>query len=168
MTTPADPFLVLSSDDLLEVTKMFGTVLGGAAVAWFTVWLATNRYKKEKRWDRRVSSIADLLSALVEMRDIAAEWSNEALMDYTPSEEYTRERAARYRAAKNKFRDVSSLAMVLWPQKSLGDILDHHRIEIQKIGEDPHYDSFTRADEEIGVISATIRRVVEVGREELF
>lgn len=155
---------MLSNDQSFELLKIVVSIAGGTLAGWVAVRLALSRFKEERRWERRLTSVADVLSALSEMKEIADEWQEEQFSDNPKNEEYVKERGLRYRLARRRFRDVAATASVLWPDNSLGKRIEQLGVELQQIDSRSDLDAMTRADEEVQLLQRAISQIAALAR----
>lgn len=100
-----------------EPYKLLSQLLVGLVIAlaatWLAVVLALARFKKEKLWERRLATYADLIDALSEMRRILLVWVRREEEGAPDNEEYEKELRERYHRAKLKFETTAGIARVL-------------------------------------------------------
>ena len=101
----------------LEFLKLALQLAGALIIARLAVNWALDRYKREKLWERRLASYADVVSALEEMIRINAEWYEEAIT--RRDQEKADEREQRYKAAKLKLNEVSAVGQLLLPPRAV-------------------------------------------------
>ena len=115
VTAQAMSQLPLSTQMLFEAGKILIQILGGGFVAWLTVKWALKRFKSEKAWERQTNALADVIAAVTEMRRVTNSWIQIAASQSEPPAEYEDRLKARYEAAKSRFEDVASVAVLILP-----------------------------------------------------
>jgi hypothetical protein len=111
-------FLKIEPSALLELVKLVVQFGGAMLIAWFTVRWALDRFKTEKMWERRTTALADVLSALREMLRVLEHWEEKEIRGAEYSQEFDEKLRDRYQKAKQKFEEVSAVAIMLLPQEA--------------------------------------------------
>lgn len=146
----------------LEFLKLALQLAGALIIARLAVNWALDRYKREKLWERRLASYADVVSALGEMVRINAEWYDEAITrrDQVKADE----REQRYKTAKRKLDEVSAVGQLLLPSRAVMvlNLLDND-LRVQ-----PRQHSYEDAlDWQGECLDKALTSLIEIGREDL-
>jgi len=146
----------------LEFLKLCVQLAGALIIARFAVNWALDRYKREKLWERRLASYADVVSALGEMLRINAEWYEEAInrRDQVKADE----REQRYKAAKRKLDEVTAVGQLLLPSRAVMVLhLLHSDLRVQ-----PRHHGYEDAlDWQGETLSKALHSLIDIGREDL-
>jgi len=109
---------------LQELIKLGLQFAGALAIARLTVTWALSRFKTEKAWERKIASMAEVLSALREMVRVLSIQEDRHLRHAEDNEEYENKLRERWQAAKLKFEAVSAVAILILPQEA-ADRIQH-------------------------------------------
>lgn len=114
--------MLLPDNWLFETIKLAAQLAGALLVAWLAVRWALQRYKREKAWERRLQTYADIVQVLGDMISIQLRWIDELEGQGRFSEEYRAKLSERYQTARFKLDEVRSHAMLLLPDETNGTI----------------------------------------------
>ena len=146
----------------LEFLKLCVQLAGALIIARFTVNWALDRYKREKLWERRLASYADVVSAIGEMLRINADWYHEAITLRNSAK--ADEREQRYKEAKRKLDEVRAVGQLLLPPRAVTvlNVLDND-LRLR-----PHHETFEgHLDFERENLEEALGKFIDIGREDL-
>lgn len=155
--------MTIPPETIGEAIKLAIQFVGALVVARMTVRWALNRFKREKRWEREVNALADVVGALSEMRRIYGKWIDEHISGQDFADAYKQELEADFRAARRKYDSVFSLAALLLPS-SFVSILTELQVELDGKRSDSYFDSVNDA---WAIIDGAIRRLIDEGRKSI-
>ncbi len=145
-----------------EIARLITQLVGALMVARLAVNWALDRYKKEKIWEKRLGSYADVVAALGEMLRLNREWRRASLSN--TDDETQNDRSLRFKEAKLKLNEVSAVGRLILPSRA--------QLILTELEDDlnatPRFD--TRADAldwQREILYNTLDRLIELGRENL-
>lgn len=146
----------------LEFIKLVAQLAGALLVARFAVSWALDRYKREKLWERRLNSYADVVAALGEMLRVNSEWYEEAITHR--NEEKASEREIRYKTAKLKLNEVSAVGQLLLPPRAQVVL----RLLESDLNLRPRHDTYQEALEwQADILTKALDEMIELGRADV-
>jgi len=152
---------ILTVENAMDLAKLGLQLLGTLFVAWCAVGWALQRFKKEKRWERKVEALARVIHALAEMDRVTFKWIQEVAEERPYLEQYSAELRGRYKEARRELERTASIASILLSQDINGAIRDLLRHLDRGAGED-WIESLWEDGREI---EKTLQTVVSYGRK---
>jgi hypothetical protein len=149
---------------VVEIIKLCIQLGGALLIARLAVSWALNRYKSEKAWERKLAAYVDAVTALSEMKLVVGRWIDELEESRSTSPDWDTMQYNRYQSARRRLEEGVATALLLLPEKTTDLLTGLNRsIESCRGGQDQLLD----LEEEYGVLSQTLKQVIEVGRENL-
>ena len=144
-----------------EIVKLCLQFAGALLIARLTVSWALGRFKTEKSWERKVTAMADVLSALREMLRVLSIWEDREIRKASENERYEAELRQRWQTAEEKFKEVSSVAILVLPQ----EVADRIEALEKALANRQHESWFDEIEANSVAISAAMTWLVDHAKE---
>lgn len=147
----------------LEIAKLLAQLVVSLVVAWFAVFWALGRFKREKLWERRLEAYANVATALGAMRMILGRWGDEMEGLRSYSDKAKKAFNVEYGEAKRQFERTAAVGQLILPEetaKTLNEL-------VRQLEADDGSDPFDAINAKYGIIDDAFDTLVAQGRTSL-
>ena len=148
----------------IEVIKLIIQVSMSVGAAFLAAWLATNRYRKDQWWQKKMEAYSELVEALQKMKWPPSEHFDYAFEQRTIDEEYSQELWDDFKSARrNVWRIAEKSSFLLSPE-----VLKTVQEMENGLSKARNADSWVEhLNDQYASIQACIEKVKEIGAKEL-
>lgn len=145
----------------LELLKLAAQLVGAIVVAKFAVKWALERFKSEKSWERQVTALVDVVTAMGAMERVARRWLDDYYSESKSTDAYMDQLQKLHRDAELKVQEVSAAARLILP-KTLADHIELTERHIRSTGDCPNYEEMIAL--ELEILETRSEELIHMGR----
>ncbi|OQP86009.1 hypothetical protein BTR14_13075 [Rhizobium rhizosphaerae] len=146
----------------LELIRLAAQLVGAIFVAKLAVQWALLRFKSEKSWERQVTAIVDVVTAMGAMKRVSKRWLDDFYSDSNTTEPYMAQLRALHREAELKLEQVSAAARLILPEK-LANHIELTERKLRSIDDCPNYEEMLIL--ELEILDNRSEELITMGRE---